>query len=87
MQRCSWPALGEPFRTALEQAVAFIFTRFEPDGIVAAGRIVRGNPHAAALSKLGAKKGGKARWEGVSAEERRELARKAARARWGKRGR
>jgi hypothetical protein len=45
----------------------------------------RKNPHAAALSKLGAKKGGKARWEGVSPEQRRELARKAARARWGKR--
>jgi hypothetical protein len=42
----------------------------------------RKNPHAAALSRLGNKKGGKARWEGVSAEERSALARKAARARW-----
>jgi len=30
----------------------------------------------------GGKKGAKARWEGVSLEQRREIARKAARARW-----
>ena len=42
------------------------------------------NPHAAALSKLGAKKGGKARWEGVSAQERKEILRRAAQARWNK---
>jgi hypothetical protein len=44
------------------------------------------NPHAVALGKIGGKvggpKGGKARWEGVPPEERRELARKAAEARW-----
>ena len=44
----------------------------------------RKNPHAVALSKLGAKKGGAARWEGVSAEERREILSRAARARWSK---
>jgi hypothetical protein len=49
----------------------------------------RKNPHAVALGKKGAAKGGAkkaalARWANVSAEERRELARKAARARWGK---
>ena len=32
----------------------------------------------------GGKKGAKARWEGVSPEQRREIARKAARARWAK---
>ena len=40
------------------------------------------NPHAAALSKLGAKKGGKARWEGVSAETRSEILSRAALTRW-----
>ncbi len=44
------------------------------------------NPHAVALGRRGGKKGGpkggKARWEGVSAEERRDHARKAALARW-----
>jgi hypothetical protein len=42
------------------------------------------NPHAVALSKLGAKKGGKARAAALSAEERREIARKASLARWTK---
>ena len=42
------------------------------------------NPHAVALSKLGAKKGGKARAAALSAEERREIARKASLARWAK---
>ncbi len=36
------------------------------------------------LGRIGGKKGGKARWAGVSAEERRAHARKAARARWRK---
>lgn len=36
------------------------------------------------LSDLGAAKGGKARAEKLTPERRREIARKAARARWGK---
>jgi hypothetical protein len=40
------------------------------------------NPAAVALSKLGAAKGGKARAENLSARKRREIAKKAARARW-----
>src|SRR5271166_298879 len=42
------------------------------------------NPHAVALSKLGAKKGGEARAASLSSEKRREIAQKAARARWAK---
>jgi len=46
----------------------------------------RENPHAVALGRKGGKaggsKGGKARWEGVSPEQRSEITRKAARARW-----
>jgi hypothetical protein len=38
--------------------------------------------HLRELGRKGGKKGGKARWEGVTPEERRELARKAAQARW-----
>ncbi len=42
------------------------------------------NPHAVALAKLGSKKGGKARWKGVSQEERSRILRRAALARWRK---
>jgi len=42
------------------------------------------NPHAVALGKLGGLKGGPARAKKLSAEERKESARKAAKARWGK---
>jgi len=40
------------------------------------------NPHAQALSALGASKGGKARAKKLSAEKRREIAQKAAQTRW-----
>ncbi len=42
------------------------------------------NPHAQALSALGASKGGKARAKSLSAKKRKEIARKAALARWEK---
>lgn len=42
------------------------------------------NPAAVALGRLGGRKGGLARAAKLSSEERRESARKAAAARWGK---
>lgn len=42
------------------------------------------NPAAVLLGRLGGMKGGKARAAKLSAEQRREIARKAAAARWGK---
>lgn len=42
------------------------------------------NPAAVALGRLGGKKGGKARAESLSPERRRDIAKKAAAARWGK---
>jgi hypothetical protein len=42
------------------------------------------DPAAVSLGRRGGLKGGKARWEGVSAKKRKELASKAARARWSK---
>jgi hypothetical protein len=42
------------------------------------------NPHAQALSKLGASKGGKARAENLSSKRRSHIAKKAAKARWKK---
>ncbi len=43
------------------------------------------NPHAVALGRLGGSKGGKARAARQTPEQRREIARNAARARWAKR--
>lgn len=40
------------------------------------------NPHAVALGQLGGKKGGEARASKLTPEQRREIARKAAAARW-----
>jgi hypothetical protein len=42
------------------------------------------NPAAVALSKLGASKGGKARAAKLSDAKRKAIAKKAAKARWGK---
>jgi hypothetical protein len=42
------------------------------------------NPHAVELGRLGGKKGGRARALKLSAEERREIAIRAARKRWGR---
>jgi hypothetical protein len=42
------------------------------------------NPAAVSLGRLGGLKGGRARAEKLSASRRKEIARKAARARWGK---
>lgn len=41
-------------------------------------------PDYAALGREGGKKGGKARAQKLTPEERKEIARKAAKARWGK---
>ena len=45
------------------------------------------NPAAVALGKLGGKKGGKARAEKLTPERRKEIAQKAAEARWAKKRR
>ena len=41
------------------------------------------NPHAAALGRLGGLKGGPARAAALTAEQRQDIARRAARKRWG----
>ena len=45
------------------------------------------NPAAVALSKLGASKGGKARAAKLSARKRKQIAKKAAEARWARKTR
>lgn len=42
------------------------------------------NPHAVALGRLGGQKGGKARAKKLTAEQRRDIARRAAEVRWKK---
>jgi hypothetical protein len=42
------------------------------------------NPHAVALGRLGGLKGGKARAKKMTPAQRKELAKKAAKARWSK---
>ena len=42
------------------------------------------NPNAVALGRLGGKKGGKARAKKLTAKERSEIAKKAAKKRWSK---
>jgi hypothetical protein len=37
-----WPAIDEPYNTALAEAVAFIRDCFEPIGLLAAGSVIRG---------------------------------------------
>jgi len=55
------------------------------DTLAVMQRLPRKNPHAAALGRLGGLKGGKARAEKLSAEQRAAIATLAARARWHKR--
>jgi hypothetical protein len=45
------------------------------------------NPYAASLGRLGGLKGGRARAESLTAKQRREIAIKAAQARWNKKQR
>ena len=45
----------------------------------------RKNPHAQALSRLGAHLGGRARAAVLTPKKRQEIAKRAARARWAKR--
>lgn len=57
----------------------------EPEPEEAEPELVEGkNPHAVALGRLGGLKGGKARFEKLTPEQRKEIARKAANSRWHK---
>jgi len=55
----------------------------EPESEEAESELIEGkNPHAVALGHLGGLKGGKARAEKLSPEQRKKIAKKAAQARW-----
>ena len=63
---------------ALAKAIVDQATGDKPEADPYAGK----NPAAVELGRLGGKKGGKARAAKLTAEERSEVARKAAQARW-----
>lgn len=44
MDQCIWPVLAEPCQQALNEAVEYSFSRFEPVGVLVSGTIIRGNP-------------------------------------------
>ena len=59
--------------------------QIEPEPEEAEPELAEGkNPHAVALGRLGGLKGGKARAAKMTPEQRREIAKKAALARWNK---
>jgi hypothetical protein len=74
----STDVLGTPCSRchAPTERTAILASRFEP---------ATRNPHASALGRLGASRGGIARAAVLTAKRRRDIARAAARARWEKR--
>ena len=59
--------------------------QIEPEPEQTEPELIEGkNPHAVALGRLGGLKGGKARLEKLTPEQRKEIAQKAAQARWTK---
>jgi hypothetical protein len=74
---------GDEVQNALrvvEQAISAPLKAERPKPIQFPAR--KKNPAAVALGKLGGIKGGKARAEKLSPDERKEIAQKAAKARW-----
>lgn len=65
-------------------AFAIVTEVTEPEGVLAPEEEEAKNPHAVELGRLGGRKGGKARAEKLTPEQRKEIAKKAAQARWKK---
>ena len=68
----------------MNQLAAFIVDQATSEGKPEEPAEPQKNPAAVELGRLGGKKGGKARAEKLTPEQRKEIARKAAKARWGK---
>ena len=68
----------------MNQLASFIVDQAASEGKPQEPKGPQKNPAAVELGRLGGKKGGKARAEKLTPEERKEIARKAARARWNK---
>jgi hypothetical protein len=68
----------------LNELAAFIVDQATSEGKPQEPEERQKNPAAVELGRLGGKKGGKARADKLTSEQKKEIARKAARARWGK---
>jgi len=85
MQNRSSKRPGRPDENQLAKSIVDELTSDEPPAPrrpPKAERPPEKNPAAVALGRMGGLKGGKARAEKLSEEERKEIARKAAEARW-----
>lgn len=74
------PAKKAPKQRDVNQLARAVLDRIEQIAAEHPGK----NPAAVALGRRGGLKGGRARMDSLTAEERRKLAEKAAKARWGK---
>lgn len=71
------------FSVTAHRVVQEAIGQIEPESKQIEPELVEGkNPHAVALGKLGGLKGGKARASKLTVERRKEIAQKAAMARW-----
>lgn len=75
---------GDVAQNALKIVEASIGERLKPHSKTLEFPARKKNPAAVALGKLGGVKGGKARAARLTPEQRREIAQRAAKARWGK---
>jgi len=74
----AWQEWSSHIQKADERGMALLRAAFE------AGYEAGSTPDAVALGRLGGQKGGRARAEKLTKEERTEIAKKAAKARWTK---
>jgi hypothetical protein len=75
---------GDVAQNALRVIEQAIGAELKPAGKTLSFPPRKKNPAAVALGKLGGMKGGRARAAKLSAQERKEIAQRAAKARWGK---
>jgi hypothetical protein len=73
------------FSVTAFQVVQEATGQIEPEPKQTEPELIEGkNPHAVALGRLGGLKGGKARFEKLTPEQRKEIAQRAAQTRWAK---
>ena len=78
------PPIGGVLAGALSESRSVEVMRGQPNRSRFAAARRSKNPHAAALGRLGGLKGGRARAQALTPEQRRKIAQAAAKARWRK---